>query len=328
MFRFLACAIMLCFSFLTRANSDPTLIVYTYSSFVSEWGPGAELKALFEKKCHCRIEFVAAGDGVSLLNRLKLEGNKSRADVVVGLDNNLIVEAKKANLIQPHHLTPFPGMQIAWWDNYFVPYDFGYFAFVYNKQQVRHPPKSFDELIKSPGHWKIVYADPRTNTTGLGLVVWIESIYGRKAPEVWKKLAKKTLTVTSSWSEAYNLMLQKEADMVLSYDTSPVAHRRNNNFNYDFALFKEGHYKQIEIAGIAKTAHHFALAQQFLQFLGTPGAQRALALYNIMNPVVKIPLPSVFTDSKHITKSIEIAPEQVYAHRKEWISIWQNAVSQ
>lgn len=329
MFRFVVYLVMLCISFFTWANSSAPLIVYTYSSFISEWGPGAELKALFEKEYHHKIEFVATGDGVALLNRLRLEGSRSRADVVLGLDNNLIVAAKKANLIQPHRLKPFSKMQIKWWDKYFIPYDFGYFAFVYNKKQIPDPPHSFDELLNWPQPLKIVYADPRTTTTGLGLVTWIEAIYGHNAARVWKKLAQKTLTVTSSWSEAYTLMLQKEADMVLSYDTSPVAHRLNeNNFNYDFALFKEGHYKQVEIAGITKTTHNFALAQQFLQFLGSAKAQRLLATHNIMHPVVKIALPPAFMSLKPITKSLDIAPQVVDAKRKEWISLWQNAVSQ
>ena len=56
------------------AAAKETLTIYTYDSFVSEWGPGAKIKEAFEQTCDCTIEWVAPGDGVAVLNRLKLEG--------------------------------------------------------------------------------------------------------------------------------------------------------------------------------------------------------------------------------------------------------------
>ena len=66
------------------AAARETLTIYTYDSFVSEWGPGAKIKEAFEKDCDCAIEWVAPGDGVAVLNRLKLEGANTQADVVLG----------------------------------------------------------------------------------------------------------------------------------------------------------------------------------------------------------------------------------------------------
>lgn len=329
MFRVIAFTMTLFFSFSVWSDAKPILTVYTYSSFPSEWGPGREIKARFEKECQCVVHYISFGDGVTILNRLKLEGSKSRADVILGLDNNLVLAAKKANLVQPHHLKPFPNMQLSWWDNDFVPYDFAYFAFVYNKHRIPHPPKNFDELLSKTTPWCIVYSDPRTSTPGLGLVMWIQTIYGDNAPVIWRKLAQKTLTVTSGWTEAYNLMLHDEADLVLSYDTSPVAHMLNeHDFSYDYAPFEEGHYQQIEVAGIAKSSSNFVLAQRFLTFLGTPEVQRLLATRNIMHPVVKINLPSAFNQLKTVKKPLRLSAGTVESNRKKWISLWQNAVSQ
>ncbi len=47
-------------------------------------------KKAFEAECGCELKFVALEDGVSLLNRLRMEGKNSKADVVLGLDNNLL----------------------------------------------------------------------------------------------------------------------------------------------------------------------------------------------------------------------------------------------
>ena len=41
----------------------PVLTIYTYDSFVSEWGPGPAVEAAFEETCACDLRFVAVGDG-------------------------------------------------------------------------------------------------------------------------------------------------------------------------------------------------------------------------------------------------------------------------
>ncbi len=70
--------------------ADKTLTIYTYESFTADWGPGAKVKAAFEKTCGCTVNYVSVTDGVALLSRLKLEGAGTKADVVLGLDTNLV----------------------------------------------------------------------------------------------------------------------------------------------------------------------------------------------------------------------------------------------
>src|SRR6185295_10626573 len=111
------------------AAAKETLTVYTYESFIAEWGPGPKVKAAFEKECGCTLNWVSVTDGVAMLNRLKLEGASTEADVVLGLDTNLTAEAKATGLIAPHGLDLSSlSLPIAWNDADFVPYDWGYFA--------------------------------------------------------------------------------------------------------------------------------------------------------------------------------------------------------
>ena len=57
--------------------------------------------------------------------------------------------------------------------------------------------------------------------------------------------------MTKGWSEAYGLFLKGEADMVLSYSTSPAYHiGAENKTNYKAAMFAEGHATQVEVAGL------------------------------------------------------------------------------
>ena len=196
----------------------------------------------------------------------------TKADIVLGLDTNLTAEAKATGLFAPHGIDPsevkVPG---GWTDDTFVPFDYGYFAVVYDTEKLKNPPKSLKELVEGDPDEKIVIQDPRTSTPGLGLLLWVKSVYGDKAPEAWAKLKAAVLTVTPGWSEAYGLFTKGEAPMVLSYTTSPAYHMvAENTERYQAASFAEGHYLQIEVAGITTTGAKNPLAAKFLAFMTGP----------------------------------------------------------
>ncbi|WP_429055249.1 thiamine ABC transporter substrate binding subunit [Aeromonas veronii] len=306
-----------------------TLTVYTYSSFTAEWGPGPKIKQAFEKACDCTLNLVPLEDGVAILNRLRLEGNHSKADLVLGLDDALISEAKQSGLFAPHP-AKLDGIKVpgGWQDDTFVPYDYGYFAFVYDKDKLKQPPKSLKELVERPD-LKVIYQDPRTSTPGQGLMLWMKSVYGDKAPAAWAELAKKTVTVTKGWSEAYGMFLDGEADMVLSYTTSPAYHLiAESKPQYQAAAFEEGHYRQVEVAAKLKSAKQEKLADQFLQFMVSPAFQNEIPTGNWMYPVIDTPLPKGFEQMITVTKPLAFSSDQVAANRKGWIREWLQAVTQ
>ncbi|MDC9595681.1 thiamine ABC transporter substrate binding subunit [Xenorhabdus anantnagensis] len=311
------------------AQAKPTLTVYTYDSFASEWGPGPAIKKAFEAECGCELKLVALEDGISLLNRLRMEGKKTPADIILGLDNNLIQAAQQTGLFTPSHVnTSKLKLPITWNNTTFIPYDYGYFAFIYNKNTLPHPPKSMDELINNHQNWKIIYQDPRTSTPGLGLLLWIQELYGDKAVQEWQKVAKKTLTVTKGWSEAYGLFLKGEGDMVLSYTTSPGYHiMSEKKDNYAAAIFKEGHYLQVEVAAQVASSKQPELAQKFMNFMISPTFQQVLPTTQWMYPVIDIPLPDVFKHLPVPEKSLQFNADDVAKHRTKWIRTWQSAVS-
>ncbi|MDP9573618.1 UNVERIFIED_ORG: thiamine transport system substrate-binding protein [Agrobacterium larrymoorei] len=313
------------------AQDKKVLTVYTYESFVSEWGPGPKVKAAFEKTCDCTVNFVGVADGVALLNRLKLEGVSSKADVVVGLDTNLIAEAKDTGLFEASGIdasaAKVPG---GFKDDVFVPYDYGHFAVVYDTQTLKNPPKSLKELVEGDPSQKIAIQDPRTSTPGLGLLLWVKSVYGDKAPEAWAKLKDRVLTVTPGWSESYGLFTKGEVPMVLSYTTSPAYHMvAEHSERYQAASFEEGHYIQIEVAGLLKNAPEKELGKTFLSSILTPGFQDAIPENNWMMPVTATsqPLPDAFNKLVQPTKTFLMSPEEVAKNRKAWIDEWLTAMS-
>ncbi len=311
--------------------ADKTLTVYTYESFITEWGPGAKVAEAFEKTCECKVNYVGVADGVELLTRLKLEGEASKADIVLGLDTNLVAEAKATGFFAPHGIEA-TGLTVPgnFSDDTFLPYDYGHFAVVYDTETLKTPPKSLKELVEGDASQKIVIEDPRTSTPGLGLLLWVKAVYGDEAGAAWAKLKDRVLTVTPGWSEAYGLFTKGEAPMVLSYTTSPAYHMvAENSERYQAAAFSEGHYIQIEVAGVTRNAKEPELAKQFLAFMTGPDFQSIIPTTNWMMPVAatKEPLPDAFNRLVKPENTFLLPSEEVAKNRKAWIDEWLAAMS-
>ncbi len=305
----------------------PVLTVLTYDSFVSEWGPGPAVEKAFEATCGCDLQFIGAGDGAALLARVRLEGAASDADVVLGLDTSLTAAAAATGLFAPHGLAAATDLPVAFDDPLFLPFDWGWFAFVYDKTRLASPPTSFEALAASD--LKIIIQDPRASTPGLGLLLWVKAAYGDRAGEVWAALADNIVTVTPGWSEAYGLFLAGEADMVLSYTTSPAYHLiAEGDATKAAALFDEGNYLQVEVAGKLAATDQPALADQFLAFMQSDAFQSVIPQTNWMYPAVTPAggLPDGF-DSFRPARSLLMAPAEAMAVRDEALTEWQTALA-
>ncbi len=312
------------------ARAADVLTIYTYESFTAEWGPGPQVEKAFEAQCSCDLQFVSLADGVQLLNRLKLEGERTKADIVLGLDTNLTEEAKQTGLFAPHGLdtveTNVPG---GFSDAVFLPYDYGYFAVVYDTEKMAAPPDSLKALVEGDESHKIVIQDPRSSTPGLGLLLWMKSVYGDEAGAAWKELSERILTVTPGWSEAYGLFTAGEAPMVLSYTTSPAYHiLAESTERYQAASFAEGHYLQIEVAGRTVNGTENPLAAQFLAFMTGPEFQDVIPQTNWMFPAGRVSTPPdpVFERMVKPARTLLFAPDEVAKSRKAWVEEWLSAL--
>ena len=312
------------------ASAKPVLTVYTYSSFNTQWGAGPGLKAAFEKVCDCEVKYVALDHGVMILNRLRQEGEQNGADVIIGIDNTLMQTALDTGLFAPSGVdTSKLKLPDGWTDPVFVPFDYGWFSFVYDKTRLKNPPRSLHELVESQEPWTVIYSDPRVSTPGQGFMLWMQKVFGDDAPAAWEKLAKKTVTVTKGSSEAYSLFSKGESDMALYYSTSPAYQLMKENEDiYAAALFDEGHYLQVEVAARTRTSKQPELAQKFLEFLITPAFQENIATTNWVYPAGDVTLPEAFAKLPRPAKTLQFTPDEVQKNRPQWIEQWQKAVSQ
>src|SRR5690554_1304179 len=314
------------------ARKAPILTIYTHPSFAAEWGPGPAVKEAFEQTCNCQINYVVLDSGGDILQRLRLEGKSTQADVVLGLDTATMETTRQTGLLGNHDIDLSAlNLPINWEDPVFVPYDWGYFAFVYDTEQLPNPPKSLEELIAAPDDLKIIIQDPRTSTPGLGLLLWMRHVYGDQAAEKWAQLNGKILTTTKSWSDGYfSLFMNGEAPMILSYSTSPAYHMAiDKTDRYQAARFNEGHYLQVEVAALVESSNNKTLAREFLDFMLTADFQRHIPLKNVMYPAIDLgdELPSVFDKLITPPEALYMDPAKVASIRRQLVNDWLNALT-
>lgn len=310
------------------AADKPVLTVYAPDYFTSEWGPGPKIEEAFETICDCDLEYQA-GD---LMPRLLLEGERTKADIVIGLNTDVTKKARETGLFVPHgQETGNLTLPIAWTDDTFLPFNWGHTAFIYDNTKISAAPTSFDDFLNSEDDLKVVVQDPRSSISGLALMLWIKAVYGDNAEEAFAKLAPKVLTVTKGWSESYGMFTDGEADMVLSYTTSPAYHIiAEEDETKSAAIFDEGHYFMAELVGQTKTATNPELAAKFMNFVLSETFQGMIPTANWSFPA-KLDadkLPEGFKKLALPEKALFYTEDEAAALRDETLDEWLNAFTQ
>ncbi|WP_417524314.1 thiamine ABC transporter substrate binding subunit [Marinovum sp.] len=309
------------------AAETPVLTVYAGDYFNSEWGPGPGIEAGFEARCDCDLQYKTG----ELLPRILLEGERTEADVVIGLNTDITKKARESGLFAPHGLdTSALTLPVDWDDDTFLPFNYGHTAFIYNKEKVAEPPASFDELLNAPDDLRLVIQDPRSSISGLALVLWVQAVYGDDAEEAWAKLAPKIVTVTKGWSESYGLFTDGEADMVLSYTTSPAYHIiAEGDETKAAAIFPEGHYFMVELAAKLATTDNPELADQFMDYILTEEFQTMIPTTNWSFPAAlpREKWPEGFRELPTPEKVLFYTEDEAAALRDTAIEAWRSALS-
>jgi thiamine transport system substrate-binding protein len=324
------CALLLSGLAGCKKEKSADLVIWTYDSFNSEWGPGPEVSKVFEEKTGVKITWVSHGDAGGIVSRLIQEGGNSNADIILGLDQNLVARILSSGLLEAYRprgaekifseLVLDAGFHI-------TPFDYSYFSIVYDSEKTP-PPQSLEDLTFPQFKQSLILIDPRTSSPGLGFFAWVKEIYGEGWQDYWRRLAPSILTVADGWSSAYGLFTRGEAPLVLSYTTSPGYHLEyEETERYKAAIFTDGHAMQIEAAGLLKTAKNKDNAKTFLDFMISPDFQNIIPLKNWMYTVIDIPLPASFRINPKSGKSL--LPGTVSeADLNEWAALMLKSAGQ
>jgi thiamine transport system substrate-binding protein len=276
------------------------LVIYAYDSFVADWGPGPAVMPKFEKATGIKVKLISRGDSGQVLAACIDEKAKPQADIAIGIDNFLLPQAIKADVLSAYKPKGFeaiaPELRL---DPGFLltPFDYGHFAINWDSESKIQPPASLADLTKPEYKGKLILMDPRSSTVGLEFLSWAVSAYGDKWQEYWKALKPSILTISAGWDSGYGLYTKGEAPLVLSYSTSPAYHLYDaKTKRYRALSFAAGHPLQIEGAGILKGAKNRANAEKFIDFMISLDFQKEIPLTNWMYPVrAEVILPDCFS---------------------------------
>lgn len=307
------------------------ITVYAYDSFVSEWGPGPLVVPAFEAQTGIQVNLVSAGSGGELLGRLELERHNPKADVVIGISNELTHESVASQLLIPYKpdaLAEIPEFLHFDPTYHLVPFNYGNYAFVYDANRVEDPPQSLHDLLDSRWTRSIILMDPRTSSVGMGLLEWTVAVFGDEYLAWWEAVKPNVLTIADGWSSGYGLFTQGEAPLVISYTTSPVYHvLYEESDRFKAQIFTEGNMAVIEGAGIVASTTDRAAAELFIEFLLTD-AQTDIAIANIMYPVNSTTeLPDAFESAPKPKHSIMLDTETIAENRERWLQEWVEVMS-
>ncbi|MBU0928713.1 MAG: thiamine ABC transporter substrate-binding protein [Spirochaetes bacterium] len=294
-------------------KDDSQLVVYAYDSFASEWGPAPIVIPAFEKATGIKVELVVPGDAGQVLARAIDEKDAPVADVIVGIDGNLLPKALAAGVLSPYapkgrETVPASLVLDSQWR--LTPYDWSSFCIMWDSEKLANPPASLEDLTKPEYARKLILMDPRTSTPGLGFVAWTASVYGSGLSEYWKRLEPSILTMSPGWDTGYGLFTSGEAPLVISYTTSAAYHAEYETAGrYKAIEFAEGHPVQVEGAGIVAKARHRKAAEAFIDFMLTSEFQSALPTTNWMYPAVDgVGLPASYAASPKPAKTLAYDP--------------------
>jgi thiamine transport system substrate-binding protein len=306
--------------------------VYAYDSFVSEWGPGPAAAALFEERYGIAVNMVSGGDSGQVLQKAIIEKSSPKADIIIGIDDNLLYRALKEDILIPYcspALSQVPTQLLFDESCHVTPYDYSYFAVIFDTNSSLPKPESLEDLTDEVYRSSLILMDPRTSSPGLGFLHWTVSRYGEDYLDYWRRLKPSLLTVTDGWDTGYGLFTSGEAPMVLSYTTSPAYHvEYEDTDRYEALIFEEGHYRQIEGAGILKGTDDIEAAKLFIDFLLSPEVQQLLPLTNWMYPAVSgTELPQSYAFAPVPPAAVQLTPEETSEGLDSRLEAWVEVMS-
>ncbi len=330
---------------------ENVVVVYTYESLLA-WGPDpdAVYKKVFDGFTNAtgiKVEirkFSDAGEMLSEVIRQVKEG-KVEADVVIGIDNIQIIKAKEEGVLEP--FIPSNIGEIYEWlvqdydpEHYAIPYDYGVIAFVYDTNYINPDQMSnltFESFYGDLGK-TLVVEDPRTSSTGLAFLLYQIGVYekylGKDWTQWWRDVKPK---VVKSWGDAYDLFLNEQYHIVVSYGTDPAySYFFYNSTRYGAALAtyngKPLAWLQIEGIGIVKGAPHRKAAEKFVEWFLSKDVQEEIPLNNWMYPANKnVELPEAY---KYAINPLDVelvnnrlTQEEIATNLDNWINEWLSVVS-
>ncbi len=344
-------------------GQENKLIIYTYDYFfglTNETLSGEVYDKLFgefERRYGVDIDirFFDGARNILLTAIQEYRTGTRTADLLIGLDNIVVQEAKKAGILEKINTAELENLSRLRSDLinnfdpdlYGVPYDFGPIAFIYDSKRINISELKFEDFYNENLSSLLVTEDPTQSTTGLSFLLWQIGIYDKLLKKDWREWwskVKDKIVIAKSWGSAYyDYFLNEEAGrpIVVSYLTSPVYHYLyENTTRYKPMLVKYNGYWyawfQIQGVGIVKNSPMKDIALKFIDWLLSDEIQSMVIYNDIMLPGNKNALENISSDLLDVMefniskiKSVNdmIPVSEIYENVHEWLREWKETMS-
>ncbi|MFD7322769.1 2-aminoethylphosphonate ABC transporter substrate-binding protein [Streptomyces sp. NPDC059875] len=189
----------------SAASDEKVVTVYSADGLKGEKGDGwyDKVFADFEKETGIKVKYVEGGSG-EMVQRAVREKNNTQADVIVTLPP-FIQQADSKGLLEAY--TPKGAEQVDGAnkaaDGKWTSVVNNYFGFIYNKQQLKEAPTTWEELLDAKYKNKLQYSTPGVAGDGTAVVIKAMNDFGGQEPamEYLKKLQANNVGPSSSTSK-------------------------------------------------------------------------------------------------------------------------------
>ncbi|MER7954531.1 2-aminoethylphosphonate ABC transporter substrate-binding protein [Streptomyces sp. NPDC096030] len=189
----------------SAASDEKVVTVYSADGLKGEKGDGwyDKVFADFEKETGIKVKYVEGGSG-EMVQRAVREKSNTQADVIVTLPP-FIQQADSKGLLQAY--TPKGSDQVDGADKAddgkWTSVVNNYFGFIYNKQQLKEAPRTWEELLDGKYENKLQYSTPGVAGDGTAVVIKAMHDFGGQEPamEYLKELQANNVGPSSSTSK-------------------------------------------------------------------------------------------------------------------------------
>jgi len=312
-----------------------TLTVLTHDSFYLP----EETLAGFEQASGYDVEYVAPGDGGTLVNQLILTKDAPLGDVVFGIDNTFAGRAISAGVLVPYTPAALPeGTDELAADGagLLTPVDYGDVCLNADlgwfDAKGLAVPQTLDDLLRPEYANLLVVSNPASSTPGLAFLTATVAAKGEGYLDYWRQLKANGVKVVPGWTEAYTVEFSGSAGkgsypLVLSYASSPASELGEDG-KPRTANLAETCFRQVEYAGVVAGAQNEVGARAFVDWLLSPQVQAQIPENMWMYPVDgEAPLPEAWADfGTSVDDPWHVPADTIAANRDAWIREWTATV--
>jgi thiamine transport system substrate-binding protein len=317
-----------------------TLTVMTHDSFAVSEG----VIAVFQETHQIKVQFLAAGDTGSAVNKAALSKDAPLADVFYGVDNTFLSRALEEDIFENYNsrlLETIPAHFKLDPQNRALPVDFGDVCLNYDVRYFAEnnltPPSNLDDLLKPEYQGLLVVENPATSSPGLAFLFATIGHFGEDGYlPFWQGLVDNEIKVVNDWETAYYSEFSRwggQYPIVVSYGSSPPFEVIFADEPIDepptAAVTGDGScFRQIEFVGILKGTENRALAEKFIDFMLSPTFQEDIPLQMYVFPVnPEAQLDETFVEYLVVPENPAVLdPAHIAINREKWINDWTETV--